>query len=268
MSPVDTPAQAGLSPQQQRQEDQYAYPYHYLAHERGGAWHVSRSLGWGYEQLALINAVLGTVERLRPASLLDFGCGDGRLLYELRRRGQVRRLAGVDFSRRSLALASGLHAADGGEGRVALAPELSAAEGPFDVVVMMEVLEHIPDTEVRAVLASVRGALAPGGRLVLTVPSVNVPLNAKHYRHYDEALLRAQTDGLFRLAELGWVHRTGAGSRMLARLVHNRVFTLEFPPLLRLATRLYRTRMEHATAADGAHLLAVLEPEPGEAPGA
>jgi ubiquinone/menaquinone biosynthesis C-methylase UbiE len=60
----------------------------------------------------------------------------------------------------------------------------------FDLVVSIEVIEHIQPDEIPQFLAEIRRVLRPGGGLVLTTPTVNLPLNDKHYQHFTEEKLR------------------------------------------------------------------------------
>jgi SAM-dependent methyltransferase len=59
--------------------------------------------------------------------------------------------------------------------------EGAAADGPFDAVVLLNVLEHVADDE--KALVQLREALAPGGRLVLFVPASEVL-----YSDYDRSI--------------------------------------------------------------------------------
>jgi len=64
---------------------------------------------------------------------------------------------------------------------------------PFDLIGMFDVLEHLPDAE--AALRSLREALTPEGRIVLTVPAhmalwSEVDVAAGHYLRYSPARLR------------------------------------------------------------------------------
>jgi len=127
-----------------RQEDLYSHPYHYLPHAHGNAWKVSRSLFWGYEYLGILNTVLTLVRGKDPCSVLDFGCGDGRLLYELS-QNFTGRLVGVDRSHRALTLARGMNMGPQGDTRIEFCNSLDQIEGVFDVVTTVETLEHIPD---------------------------------------------------------------------------------------------------------------------------
>jgi 2-polyprenyl-3-methyl-5-hydroxy-6-metoxy-1,4-benzoquinol methylase len=55
------------------------------------------------------------------------------------------------------------------EGDIASGRGLDALDAPYDVAILMEVLEHLPDPD--AALRHVRGLLAPGGILYATVPA-------------------------------------------------------------------------------------------------
>jgi SAM-dependent methyltransferase len=109
--------------------------------------------------------------------VLDLGCGGGRHAFECYRRGA--RVVAVDLDAGELTGVAGMFAAmraagESGTGRGSSAAvrtdgrRLSFADGAFDVVVLSEVLEHIPDD--RAVIAEAARVLRPGGTLAVTVP--------------------------------------------------------------------------------------------------
>ena len=108
---------------------------------------------------------------LRPwlgpgARVLDAGCGTGLLLSRL---PEGLCLAGLDISPRALEHARGrLPVADLREG--ALPGPLPFAPASQDLILLTDVLEHVEDDV--AALAALRSLLAPGGRLVLTVPAL------------------------------------------------------------------------------------------------
>ncbi|OJX67226.1 bifunctional 2-polyprenyl-6-hydroxyphenol methylase/3-demethylubiquinol 3-O-methyltransferase UbiG [Magnetospirillum sp. 64-120] len=92
-------------------------------------------------------------------TLLDVGCGGGLLSEPLARMGFA--VTGIDAGERNIAVAR-IHAEKSGaavEYRVG-GPEDVSAES-FDVVLSMEVIEHVPDPARFIALAA--GALKPGG---------------------------------------------------------------------------------------------------------
>ena len=102
---------------------------------------------------------------LAGLSLVDIGCGGGLLCEPLTRLGA--RVTGIDAGARNIAIARS-HAADGElaiDYRQATAESLAAAGERFDVVLSMEVVEHVADPA--GFLASCAELVAPGGLLIV-----------------------------------------------------------------------------------------------------
>ena len=90
-------------------------------------------------------AVDELVERADPSSLLDVGCGEGVLVQRLAHHLGPRRVVGVDLQEDSIQAGWARHAAPNLEYRATPAESLPFAEGEFDLVSAIEVLEHVPD---------------------------------------------------------------------------------------------------------------------------
>ena len=104
-----------------------------------------------------LRAVLESLGPLEGRRILDLGCGKGRFAAHLAREGA--RVIGIDLSAAMLASAKGLD-------RIrASAKSLPFADGTFDAVVAIEVLEHVG--EVGPILDEARRVLKPGGRLAI-----------------------------------------------------------------------------------------------------
>lgn len=108
-----------------------------------------------------------------PRRVLDIGCGTGDLLRTLASAGwdaigtePAREIADV-----GRAQGSNIEAATAAE---YLAAWRQAGAPPFGGVVLLNVLEHIPDPA--SLLLTLAPALAPGGRLVVRVPNDFSPL--------------------------------------------------------------------------------------------
>lgn len=110
---------------------------------------------------------------VRPLSgkrALDVGCGAGLLCEPLARLGAG--VTGVDAAEENVAVAAA-HAKGAGlaiEYRCGDVAELGLKN--FDLVTSMEVIEHVADKA--AFLAALKGALAPGGLMILSTPNRTV----------------------------------------------------------------------------------------------
>ena len=103
---------------------------------------------------------------LRGLDVIDIGCGGGLLCEPMRRLGAT--VTGIHGAEENILIAQ-THARDAGLDiayEVAL-PESLAAEGrTYDVVLNMEVVEHVADVD--AFLAASVALLRPGGAMVLS----------------------------------------------------------------------------------------------------
>ncbi|HVO13582.1 MAG TPA: bifunctional 2-polyprenyl-6-hydroxyphenol methylase/3-demethylubiquinol 3-O-methyltransferase UbiG [Alphaproteobacteria bacterium] len=102
---------------------------------------------------------------LEGLTLLDVGCGGGLLSEPMARLGA--RVTGVDAAERNIGIAAA-HARDSGlaiDYRHAAVEDLAAAGEHFDVVLALEIVEHVADPDL--FLEACGAVLAPGGALVL-----------------------------------------------------------------------------------------------------
>ena len=139
-------------------------PSEVIAVTQGGgnvdAYHDSIASG-----LTTLHSLLG----FSPRSVLDIGCGTGRLLIGWHAEDPTRRTVGVDINADLIAWnkASLAGVAEWSVGP--LSPPLPFAGGSFDVIQMISVLTHLPLDLQRAWIGEVRRLLRPGGAAVITL---------------------------------------------------------------------------------------------------
>lgn len=108
----------------------------------------------------------------RDAMILDLGCGSGRLLRTLRDEGYSN-VTGVDRSDEQLALARTVGV------RVVDADALEYVERSkeaWDLILAIDLIEHLEKDEVLRLLDSARRGLRPQGRIVLQTLNGESPL--------------------------------------------------------------------------------------------
>jgi SAM-dependent methyltransferase len=124
--------------------------------------------------------VVRLVRRYAPpprgaGALLDIGCGYGYLLRRFRGRY---RLAGIDMSAHAVGVAR--TSLPGATVVTADVQRPLPFRDPFDVILAVNVVEHLPDPG--AGVRSIHDSLAPGGLCVIHLPTINGPVSRLIYR--------------------------------------------------------------------------------------
>ncbi|MGE0045107.1 MAG: class I SAM-dependent methyltransferase [Hyphomonadaceae bacterium] len=143
----------------------------------------------------------------KNASVLDYGCGDGRLLSDLRARGWQGALLGYDA-----------FVDDQKPGFEKIADLDAVADASLDIIGAFEALEHMDDEARAEFLEFCARALKPSGRIVVSVPIMIGPVlflkyanarivNGSPWRYSPGELIRA---GIF----WGSVPRSKSGKYM------------------------------------------------------
>ena len=151
--------------------------------------HRAEDRHWWYRgRREVLERVIGRLGLPPGARILDAGCGSGRNMVELARRGSV---TGVEVSDTSVSLARARDAGEVISGSVLQMPFESAS---FDLGVCLDVIEHLEDD--LAALRELRRVVVPGGALLVTVPAYQWLWSGHdevnhHRRRYTQRSLRA-----------------------------------------------------------------------------
>ena len=197
------------------QESQYAFPYHYIPSFENG--HFSQHLywSWGYSYLGGMDLVLSALGQESFENIVDIGCGDGRFLREVVNCFPGKLVKGIDFSKRAINLAKAMNPAmsfdciDIRKG--------SPQHEIYDVVTLIEVLEHIPVADVESFVAAFARVQRPGGSLLLTVPHKNTPVSIKYYQHFDAESLAGALNRHYEVTDFIFFDKK---SRVFSRIMH------------------------------------------------
>jgi SAM-dependent methyltransferase len=229
------------------QEEEYDFPYHHLVSIQ--PFSETQHLFWGYKYAAYLEKILGTLQTFEFKSLIDIGCGDGKVLIEVAKRFQGKRLVGTDYSEKSLQFAR------------AFAPQLTwqtKTDEKFDGFVLVEVLEHINPAEMESFLDSICNNLNPGGFGIITTPCVNVPINPKHYQHFNKEKIDATLGKHFEILSFEYTSAQGMGVSIMRRLLANRFFILNAKAPIRLLYNWYKKHYLQASAHNATQVFVVV----------
>lgn len=238
------------------QEDQYEFPYHHIPHiSEDGSVVRFRYLRWGFKYYCYLLHIKGLVESFRPNSVLDIGCGDGKLLGILSEN--ISKRVGIDLSERPIMFAKAFY------------PDLefyvkdaSELEETFDMAVAMEVLEHIPPGEVERFLNACASRVKEGGRLIISVPTTVVPLNKKHYRHYDIEVFKdvlLQSGASLKIVDVEHVYRESFFVRLYTKFSQNRLWLLEVGFLNKIFWKYVWKRLRITDSKHGHDMVVVMQ---------
>jgi SAM-dependent methyltransferase len=157
----------------------------------------------------------------KAAKILEIGCGTGHNLPMLGQFGEVDAIE-IDPAARDIAaqrLGKPVGAAP-----LPILPDVPM--GHYDLIAVLDVVEHIEDDV--AALSAMRERLAPGGKILITVPAHPWMWSAHdvvnhHHRRYTKATLKAAiTAAGLRPRKLGYFNSLlfplAAGARVVGRL--------------------------------------------------
>ncbi len=243
------------------QDNQYKFPYHYIPEYRKVGKHcfpvMERSLRWGFEYLAYMYAVLEKLYTVRPNSILDVGCGDGRLLSLIKSDCDhfhgLNKMKGIDISEKAIKLAGILNSE---VEEVYHELDISDEKEEYDCVTCIETLEHIPDELLEGVIRNLFRCVRTGGKVIISVPTINRPRSGKHFRHYSADVLLEELNSSqvrYQVESIEYIWKVNALKKYF-RITDNRFLYLRFRALDNFLTKVNAKADEKS----GAHMIVVL----------
>lgn len=161
-----------------------------------------------HEELPRVKSVLGFLRGIQPQSLLDVGSGRGVFLFPFLREFPWTEVTSVDLLEHRVELLKAIR--EGGvENLTALQQDICTwdmADNSFDVVTLLEVLEHIPD-----VGSAVKAAVRLAKRYVV----VSVPSKPDDNPEHIHLLTKEILTGLFQDAGCAKLHFDGVNGHLI-----------------------------------------------------
>ncbi|MES3005126.1 MAG: class I SAM-dependent methyltransferase [Patescibacteria group bacterium] len=152
-------------------------------------------------------------------SILDVGCGTGALMKELEVYGEV---FGVDFSEQAVDFCKSRGIKNI---KRSIMEELLHEDKTFDLVLALDVLEHIPDD--KKGLSEIYRVLKPGGVVIIFVPAFSflwgvTDVVSQHFRRYTKPeIIRAAESTNFKVLYSSYFNFLLFPPILLARFITN-----------------------------------------------
>ncbi|MFH1045737.1 MAG: class I SAM-dependent methyltransferase [Candidatus Omnitrophota bacterium] len=122
----------------------------------------------------------GYLPKEKNARILDLGCGMGNFLYYLKKNGYTN-FQGIDIGKEAIEFCRA-NVTDRATLIDNLADYLNSHLNEFDMIVMADVIEHLPKSETIEVLELTRNSLKDGGTLFITTGNITT-LSSKYFRY-------------------------------------------------------------------------------------
>jgi 2-polyprenyl-3-methyl-5-hydroxy-6-metoxy-1,4-benzoquinol methylase len=204
------------------QNFQYVEPYHHWVSfdDNFKQW---KSTSYGFEYYSYVSRIIEIVSKINFNNALEVGCGDGKILFELAKRNKNKRFTGFDLSKRAILFAK---AYSYGLSNISFFDcDFSKKTAKHDLVLCVEVLEHIHSSKIKGFLEDLYNKLSPKGTLIISVPSVNIkPVQDKHYRHYDLKKLNNQLKDYFSIVDFEYIYKRNFITKCLEGMIENKIF--------------------------------------------
>lgn len=222
---------------QKIQEDQYEFPYHFIPEVDHGAIITNRFLQWSMVYMGYITMVRDEILKIDAKSIIDVGCGDGRVFYELEKLDTSRKYHGIDVSDKALKFANAFTEHSSFQ-------NFDIIEKPypekFDLCAYIETIEHIPPDQIKSMIGNIAESLNKEGILILTTPTTNLPTAKKHYQHFTKEKIQEYIGDHFEIKEVKYLNVEGMLAKTLARILVNKLFITQSNFIRRLVFSTYK----------------------------
>jgi 2-polyprenyl-3-methyl-5-hydroxy-6-metoxy-1,4-benzoquinol methylase len=235
-----------MNKQQKIQDEEYIFPYHYISdHENG----FSQSINWGFglSYESFLEFLVQEISYCSGESIADIGSGDGRLVREISKKFPKKTVLGIDYSEKAINLAKAMN-----PGLTFFCADINSDKrlGKYDIITLIEVLEHIPIERIDNFVEALRGKLKEGGYLFITVPHKNKSLQSKHFQHFSFRSLTHYFDDYFNLEKKVFFEKRSFLAAIIQKILANNIFILNSSILKYFLYNIYKKKCFRAQEKD------------------
>ena len=209
-----------MKKEQLQQDNEYSFPYHYIPQYKD-SFTQNYNWSWGKQYASAIEFILNEIKKDDQSikSIVDVGCGDGRITKELSETFNTKKILGIDYSSKAINLAKALN------------PNISflnidiiseKLKEKFDAITLIEVFEHIPLDLCEDFAKALPDLLNDNGKIYLTVPHQNKILQDKHFQHFNYKSLTKYFEKNFKITEVIYIQKHDKLLSALNKLMSNK----------------------------------------------
>ena len=243
------------------QNNQYTKPYHHLLDLKEKCFFDY--ISWGLEYYSYVSTVVEVISlKIKNSNNLkkvaEVGCGDGKILNELAMSNSKIQFKGFDLSSDAVQFAKAF--SQNMNNLTYHAFDFKDNKQMFDLIFSIETLEHVPENKIKLFLETIYQNLNDNGEFILTVPTTNVKLHPKHYRHYTCNILEKQISNLFKIKEIKYIYNPRSLRTKIVRfLLSNQFFILNYAPFRKWLISYHQKNLRFTTKNKGTHLFAIMK---------
>lgn len=237
------------------QDSEYYKPYHHLV-SFGENYKQWESTCYGLEYYSYVSRVIKHIQKLSTfKNIAEVGCGDGKILLELAKIYPEKHFDGYDLSERAILFAKAY--SYGYNNLDFFKNDFAKTSKRYDLIICVEVLEHIHKLEIKEFVSKIYDKLDVGGRLLVTVPSTNIRyVPKKHYRHYTLEILEKHLKN-FEFVLIEYIHKNNFLFKVLNHIVENKLFIIKEKHINRIIKKLFVIFCIRANQSNGRHILII-----------
>ena len=223
---------------QSEQEEEYNFPYHYVSEFREKFTQTFNDTQ-GINYVATIEYILNRLKKESFETLIDVGCGDGRLVRELNTEFPDKKIFGIDYSEKAINLAKALNP----NCNFKCVDIIKEVKYNADVITLIEVFEHIHPSISANFVDGIHKHLNKNGVLFITVPHINKPIEYKHYRHFSSESIVDCFNNKFLIEEITPFESNSIIKKMIDLILTNRFFLLNSSKVKNMLYKYYKNNL-------------------------